>query len=106
MIAIASFFFLYFPHFEEGPVDARHHHLLGRLLKPYWNVHLIVIDLHPLLYLFGDGSHADKRGTKNPVGQKGRISQHHPCFCFVDGAWDGYACRWVLPIFQSPDHIF
>ena len=24
--------------------------------------------------------HADKRGTKNPVGQKGRISQHHPWF--------------------------
>jgi hypothetical protein len=28
-----------------------------------------------ILYLFGDGSHADKRGTKNPVAQKGRISQ-------------------------------
>jgi hypothetical protein len=33
-----------------------------------------------ILYLFGDGSHADKRGTTNPVAQKGRISKHHPWF--------------------------
>jgi hypothetical protein len=59
----------------------------GRLLKAaYWNVHLIVSWLaqdlvatlppptHGTLYLFGDGSHADKRGTKNPVVQKGRIN--------------------------------
>ena len=80
----------------------------GRLLKAaYWNVHLIVSWLardllatlppptNGVLYLFGDGSHADKRGTKNPVGQKGRISQHHPWFFGVRfvllmAAWDGY----------------
>jgi hypothetical protein len=63
----------------------------GRLLKAaYWNVHLLVswlaqdlVTILPapangILYLFGDGSHADKRGTKNPVAQKRRISQHHP----------------------------
>jgi hypothetical protein len=44
-------------------------------------------------YLFGDSSHADKRGTKNPVGQKGRISPQHPWFFglrfgLVRAAWD------------------
>jgi hypothetical protein len=81
---------------------------LGRLLKAtYWNVHLIVhwlaqdllATLPPpsngVLYLFGDGSHADKRGTKNPVVQKGRISQQHPWFFGLRfvlwmAAWAGY----------------
>jgi hypothetical protein len=80
----------------------------GRLLKAaYWNVHLLVSWLaqdllttlpapaNGILYLFGDGSHADKRGTKNPMGQKGRISQHHPWFfglrfVLLMAAWDGY----------------
>ena len=80
----------------------------GRLLKAaYWNVHLLVSWLaqdlvatlpapaNGILYLFGDGSHADKRGTKNPLGQKGRISQHHPWFfglrfVLLMAAWDGY----------------
>jgi hypothetical protein len=80
----------------------------GRLLKAaYWNVHLIVSWLaqdclatlppptNGVLYLFGDGSHADKRGTKNPVAQKGRISQHHPWFfglrfVLLMAGWDGY----------------
>ena len=91
----------------------------GRLLKAtYWNVHLIVAWLaqdllatlppppNGILYLFGDGSHADKRGTKNPVVQKGRISQHHPWFfglrfVLLMAAWDGYRVpvgfRLVLP---------
>src|SRR5262249_45344442 len=55
---------------------------------------------------FGDGSHADKRGTKNPVAQKGRISQHHPWFfglrfVLLMAAWDGYRVpvgfRLILP---------
>jgi len=59
-----------------------------------------------ILYLFGDGSHADKRGTKNPVVQKGRISQHHPWFLglrfvLLMAAWDGYRVpvgfRIILP---------
>ena len=91
----------------------------GRLLKAaYWNVHCIVSWLaHDLLmtlppptngivYLFGDGSHADKRGAKNPVVQKGRISQHHPWFfglrfVLLMVAWDGYRVpvgfRIILP---------
>ncbi len=91
----------------------------GRLLKAaYWNVHLLVSWLaqdlvatlpapaNGILYLFGDGSHADKRGTKNPVAQQGRISQHHPWFfglrfVLLMAAWDGYRLpvgfRLILP---------
>ena len=79
----------------------------ARLLKAtYWNVHLIVTWLahelmatlppptNGILYLFGDGSHADKRGTKNPVVQKGRKSKHQPWFfgirfVLLMAAWDG-----------------
>ena len=59
-----------------------------------------------ILSLFGDGSHADKRGTKNPVAQKGRISKHHPWFLglrfvLLMAAWDGYrlpvGIRLILP---------
>jgi hypothetical protein len=91
----------------------------GRLLKAvYWNVHLLVSWLaqdllatlpapaNGIVSLFGDGSHADKRGTKNPVAQKGRISQHHPWFfglrfVLLMAAWDGYRLpvgfRIILP---------
>ena len=91
----------------------------GRLRKAtYWNVHLLVSWLaqdlmatlpppsNGVLYLFGDGSHADKRGTKNPVVQKGRISTHHPWFfglrfVLLMAAWDGYRVpvgfRLILP---------
>jgi len=91
----------------------------GRLLKAaYWHVHLLVSWLvqamlatlppptNGVRYLFGDGSHADQRGTKNPVGQKGRLSQHHPWFFglrFVRlmAAWDGYrvpvSVRIIVP---------
>ena len=91
----------------------------GRLLKDaYWNVHLLVSWLaqdlmatlpapaNGILYLFGDGSHADKRGTKNTVVQKGRISKHHPWFfglrfVLLMAAWDGYRIpvgfRLILP---------
>jgi Transposase DDE domain len=91
----------------------------GRLLKAtYWHVPLLVAwfaqellaTLPPptngVLYLFGDGSHADKRGTKNPVAPKGRTSTHHPWFFglrFVGwmAAWDGsripVGVRLILP---------
>jgi Transposase DDE domain len=91
----------------------------GRRLKATdWNVHLLVSWLAQdllmtlpapttgILPLFGDGSHADKRGTKNPVVQKGRISQHHPWFfglrfVLLMAAWDGYRVpvgfRIILP---------
>jgi hypothetical protein len=98
----------------------------GRLLKAtYWNVHLLVSWLaqelvatlppptNRVLYLFGDGSHADKRGTKNPVAQKGRPSQHHPWFfglrfVLLMAAWDGYrvpvGVRLILPKCHAEYH--
>ena len=91
----------------------------GRLLKAaYWNVPLLVSWLaqdrfatlppptNGILYLCGDGRHADKRGAKNPVVQKGRISKHHPWFfglrfVLLMAAWDGYRVpvgfRLMLP---------
>jgi hypothetical protein len=83
-----------------------------------WNVHLLVSWLtqallatlppptNGILYLFGDGSHADKRGTKHPVVQKGLISQHHPWFVglrfvLLMAGWDEYRIpvgfRLILP---------
>src|SRR5262245_23422893 len=63
----------------------------GRVLKATdWHVPLLVSWLaqalvaplpapaHGILYVFGEGSHADTRGTKNPVAQQGRISPHPP----------------------------
>jgi len=64
-----------------------------------------------VLYLCGDGSHADKRGTKNPMGQQGRISPYHPWFLglrfvLVMAAWDGYRVpvgfRLIVP--KRHDH--
>ena len=91
----------------------------GRVRKAAsWNVPLLVSWLahdlvatlpapaNGILYLFGDGSHADKRGIKNPVVQKGRISKHHPWFLglrfvLLMAAWDGYRVpvgfRIILP---------
>ena len=91
----------------------------GRLLRAaYWNVHLLVSWLaqdilatvppptNGILYLFGDGSHADKRGTTNPVVQKGRKSQHQPWFfgirfVLLIAAWSSYRVpvgfRIILP---------
>jgi hypothetical protein len=91
----------------------------GRLLKAaYWNVHLLVSWLaqdlmatlpapaNGIVHLFGDGSHADKRGRKNPVAQKGRNRSHHPWFfglrfSLLMAAWDGYRLpvgfRLILP---------
>ena len=91
----------------------------GRVLKAtYWNVHLLVHWLaqdlmatlsapaNGILYLFGDGSHADKRGTKNPVAQTGRHRKQQPWFfglrfVLLMAAWDGYRLpvgfRLILP---------
>ena len=85
----------------------------GRVLKAaYWNVPLLVnwvaqdhaAPANGILYLFGDGSHADKRGTKNPVAQKGRISKHHPWFfglrfVLLMAAWDSYRLPWAFGSF-------
>jgi hypothetical protein len=89
-----------------------------RLNAAYGNVHLLVSwfaqDLmatwpapaHGMLYLFGDGSHADKRGPKKPVAQKGRNRKPHPWFLglrfvVLMAAWDDYrlpvGVRLILP---------
>ena len=95
----------------------------ARLLKAtYWNVHLLVTwmaqDLlatlppptNRILYLIGDGSQADKRGSKNPVAQKGRKSKYHPWFfgirfVLLIAAWAGYRIpvgfRIILPKLHS-----
>ncbi len=104
----------------------------SRLLKAaYWNVHLLVSwmaqDLlatlppptNDILYLIGDGSQADKRGSKNPVAQKGRKSKHHPWFfgirfALLIAAWDGYRIpvgfRIILPkthgAYQNENTLF
>jgi hypothetical protein len=49
---------------------------------------------HGLLSLWGDGSHANTRGPKHPVGQTGRSSQPQPWvlglrFVVWMAAWDG-----------------
>ena len=94
---------------RDGQVDARNHHgvalwafaqsrLLARAspreLVGAGSVATLPAPTNGILYLFGDGSHADKRGTKNPVAQKGRHSKHHPGFfglrfVLLMAAWDG-----------------
>jgi hypothetical protein len=67
---------------------------LRRVLKAaYWDSHLVVEwwvqeALNPLpppkdgpLLLVGDGRHKPKRGTQNPLAQKGRKSAQQPGFC-------------------------
>ena len=90
-----------------------------RLLKAsYWHVHLLVewwaqealATLPPpsdgTLYLGGDGSAKPKRGTQNPLAQKGRTSEHHPWFFGIRFAllivnWESYrfpvAFRLIRP---------
>src|SRR4029453_7813445 len=107
---------------RDGLVDARDHHRLAlwtraqsRLLERTsplvsWLAQDLLATWPPpangVLYLFGDGSHADKRGTKNPVAQKGRISKHHPWFfglrfVLLMAGWDSYRLpvgfRLILP---------
>src|SRR4029453_5833273 len=85
---------------------------LRRLLKAtYWDVHLLVTwwvaealqTLPPpqdgTLYLVGDGSVKPKRGTQNPLAQKGRKSEHQPWFfgirfALLIATWDVY----LLPV--------
>jgi hypothetical protein len=103
-----------------------------RLLKAsYWHVHLLVewwaqealATLPPpsdgTLYLVGDGSEKPKRGTQNPLAQKGRKSEHHPGFFGIRFAllivnWDIYrfpvAFRLIRPkshpAYQSENALF
>ena len=79
-------------------------------LLVHWLAQDLLATLPPppngILSLFGDGSHADKRGAKNPVAQKGRTSKYHPWFlgrrfALLMAAWDGYrvpvGVRLILP---------
>ena len=93
-----------------------------RLLKAaYWDVHLLVEwwaqeALHTLpppkdgvLYLVGDGSHKPKRGTQNPLAQKGRTSEHHPWFFGIRFAlltvnWDVYRLPVAFRLIRPKSH--
>src|SRR5262252_2012214 len=81
---------------------------LRRVLKAtYWDVHLLVAwwveealqTLPPpkdgTLHLVGDGSVQPKRGTKNPLAQKGRKSEHQPWF---------FGIRFALLIATGDDY--
>jgi len=93
-----------------------------RLLKAsYWNVHLLVewwaqealATLPPpsdgTLYLVGDGSEKPKRGTQNPLAQKGRKSEHHPWFFGIRFAllianWDVYRLPMAFRLIRPKSH--
>jgi hypothetical protein len=95
---------------------------LRRLLKAsYWNVHLLVewwaqealATLPPpsdgTLYLGGDGSEKPKRGTQNPLVQKGRKSEHHPWFFGIRFAllivnWDSYRFPVAFRLIRPKNH--
>lgn len=75
-----------------------------------WLAHAVMDALPPAddgtISVIGDGSHKDKRASKNPIAHKGRTSQHHPWifgirFALLLVAWDVYrvpaACRLILP---------
>jgi hypothetical protein len=93
-----------------------------RLLKAaYGEVHLLVAwwvqealnTLPPrkdgTLFLVGDGSEKPKRGTQNPVAQKGRKSEHHPWFFGMRFAllivnWDVYRFPVALRLIRPKSH--
>ena len=93
-----------------------------RVLKAaYWNIHLLVEwwvqeAFHTLpppkdgtLYLGGDGSVNPKRGTKNPMAQKGRKSEHQPWFWGVRFAlliapWESYRFPVAFRLIRPKTH--
>jgi Transposase DDE domain len=105
---------------------------LRRVLKAaYWDVHVLVAwwleeamrTLPPpkdgTLYLAGDGSVKPKRGTQNPLAQKGRKSEHQPWFFGIRFAlliapWDIYRLpvafrlirRKTDPAYQTENALF
>jgi len=61
------------------------------------------------LYLGGDGSEKPKRGTQNPLAQKGRKSEHHPWFFGIRFAllivnWDSYRFPVALRLIRPKSH--
>jgi hypothetical protein len=93
-----------------------------RLLKAsYWNIHLLVewwaqealATLPPpsdgTLSLGGDGSEKPKRGTQNPLAQKGRTSEHHPWFFGIRFAllivnWESYRFPVAFRLIRPKSH--
>jgi ribosomal protein L34 len=93
-----------------------------RLLKAsYWNVHVLVewwgqeaLNTLPppkdgTLFLVGDGSEKPKRGTQNPLAQKGRKSEHHPWFFGIRFAllivnWDVYRFPVAFRLIRPKSH--
>jgi hypothetical protein len=93
-----------------------------RLLKAtYWDVHLLVTwwveealqTLPPpqdgTLYLVGDGSVKPKRGTQNPLAQKGRKSEHQPWFfgirfALLIATWDIYRFPVAFRLIRVKTH--
>src|SRR5262247_22844 len=95
---------------------------LRRVLKAaYWDVHLLVAwwvaealqTLPPpkdgTLHLVGDGSVKPKRGTQNPVAQKGRKSEHQPWFfgirfVLLIATWDVYRLPVAFRVIRVKTH--
>jgi hypothetical protein len=95
---------------------------LRRVLKAaYWDVHVLVAwwvaealqTLPPAkdgtLYLVGDGSVKPKRGTKNPLAQKGRKSEHQPWFfgirfALLIATWDDYRLPVAFRLIRVKTH--
>ena len=95
---------------------------LRRVLKAtYWDVHLLVAwwveealqTLPPpkdgTLYRVGDGRVKPKRGTKNPLAQKGRKSEHQPWFFGIRFAllivtWDIYRLPVAFRLIRVKTH--
>ena len=93
-----------------------------RLLKAsYWHVHLLVAwwvqeafnTLPPpsngVIYLVGDGSDKPKRGTKNPLAQKGRKNEHTPWFfgmrfALLIANWDQYRLPVAFRLIRPKSH--
>ena len=75
-----------------GPWFRHRHHLVFSWLLVWHLVYGDRANLEDgLLYLVGDSTPKSKRGSKHPVAQKTRLSQHHP---------DVYGFRIVLLMAQ------
>jgi hypothetical protein len=93
-----------------------------RVLKAaYWDIHLLVewwvqeaLNTLPppkdgTMYLVGDGSHKPKRGTQNPLAQKGRKSEHQPWFFGIRFAllivnWEVYRFPVAFRLIRPKSH--
>jgi len=93
-----------------------------RVLKAaYWDIHLLVewwvqeaLNTLPppkdgTVYLVGDGSHKPKRGTQNPLAQKGRKSEPQPWFfgmrfVLLIANWDVYRLPVAFRLIRPKSH--